>query len=173
MPILLEQTCCGNILVRFEVHSPIRMVATVYCVEHWGCRALRDMLQDDSARMLDCRTGRPVMSVPPQLAYHSVNSCAWSAASQTVYMLLSNSTIHLWQTVQQTDRTRLVAVWTEHRRSRLVTLCIAPQATIPQAQLQIWGFPPANTEDDFLFAGTADGDVWIIDRHVLTPFCWN
>lgn len=122
--------------------------------------------------MLDAHTGNTVMSVPPQLSSQSIRSCAWSSFSQNMYILLSNSTLHVWQPVPQTDRMQLAAVWTEHRRNRLVTLCITSQDTIPPAQLRFWGLPPAQQEDEYLFAGTSDGDVWIMDRHAPARRRW-
>lgn len=122
------------------------------------------MLQDDSARLLEPHTGKSIMSIPPQLASQSVISCAWSVHSQFLYMLLSNSIVHVWRPKAQTDQAQLQAVWNHHRRSRLVTLSMAAQETIPKAQLRLWGVSSTMHADEFLLAGTADGDVWIMDR---------
>eukprot|EP00892_Ulva_mutabilis_P006734 jgi/Ulvmu1/4432/UM002_0157.1 len=148
--------------------------STAISLERASLESVLVRFEDDSARLLDAQTGKVVMSVPPQLASQSVNSCALSSFSQTIYMLLSSSVVHVWQPVPHTDRTQLVGVWTQHRRSRLVTLCIAPQETVPSAQLRSWGLPPARQEDEFLFGGTADGDVWIMDRSTgaqMISFC--
>lgn len=128
------------------------------------------VLQDDSARIVNPNTGETIMSIPPQLASQSVISCAWSNFSQTLYVLLSNSVVHVWQPLSPADPAQLVAIWTEHRRSRLVTISITTQQIIPQAQQRLWGLSSAVPGDEFLFAGTSDGDVWVMDRHASAAF---
>lgn len=123
------------------------------------------LLQDDSARMVNPNTGKTIISIPPQLASQSVISCTWSNFSQTLYMLLSNSVVHVWQSQLPEGPAQLVAIWTEHRRSHLVTISISTKQTIPHTQQRLWGMSPAMPGDEFLFGGTLDGDVWVMDRH--------
>lgn len=123
------------------------------------------LLQDDSARIIEPIKGETILSIPPQLASQSVISCALSEKSQTIYILLSNSTVHVWQPVPLSTSAQLVAIWTEHRRARLVTLSTLAQAAVPTPQLRSWGMSSLDQSDEFLLAGTSDGDVWIMDRH--------
>jgi WD40 repeat protein len=130
-------------------------------------------LQDSSIRFIDTDTSESLFCIPPQLTTHSISATCFDALTCTLYVLLSNSHVHVWQ-VSLSNTPRLTAVWTTHEREHITCLKLILAGSIPAEHCTSLGIAANGVSVDMLVAGTADGDVLLLSAmngQLLLRFC--